>query len=182
MTKIDDLIARVAARARAECPTLPPPVGDPDVNAAEDALGFHLPPLLARLYRDVANGGFGPDYQLFPLVGEGPTAVDVYREERAHAGGTGWPAGVLPILHWGCGMYAAVDCTTASSTVLLFEPNVYQGDWADAWFLDAETLDGWLEGWLSGNAWYEEENLGNTEPPEPRPWTDARERLARIRG
>ena len=39
------------------------------VEAAENELGFHLPPLLSQLYTQVANGGFGPGYGIFGLEG-----------------------------------------------------------------------------------------------------------------
>jgi hypothetical protein len=48
---------------------LPPPVNRQAVTAAEDRLGFALPSLLARLWAEVANGGFGPGYGLFGLEG-----------------------------------------------------------------------------------------------------------------
>lgn len=39
------------------------------VAAAENELGFQLPPLLSQLYTQVANGGFGPGYGIFGLEG-----------------------------------------------------------------------------------------------------------------
>ncbi|WP_326830325.1 SMI1/KNR4 family protein [Streptosporangium sp. NBC_01810] len=126
MTDIDDLFRRVSVKAGTPGEPLPPPATAEEVAQAEIILGFGLPPVLARLYCEVANGGFGPDYQLFPLAGEGRTAVNVYREERSMSESGGevhWPADVLPILDWGCGMYAAVDCRSSEGTVLVFEPN-----------------------------------------------------------
>ena len=32
------------------------------LQRVEDAPGFALPPLLASVYREVGNGGFGPDH------------------------------------------------------------------------------------------------------------------------
>lgn len=48
-----------------------------------------------------------------------------------------WPEGVLPISHWGCAMYACVDCHSPGATVLLFEPN--GGDCDHSWFVDSVT-------------------------------------------
>src|SRR5258708_36322398 len=43
------------------------PVTQAYLTQAEEMLGFLLPPLLKRIYRDVGNGGFGPGYGLAPL-------------------------------------------------------------------------------------------------------------------
>ncbi|MFG3437788.1 SMI1/KNR4 family protein [Nonomuraea sp. NPDC047897] len=178
MTDIDDLLRRVSAKASVTMEHLPPPATAEEVAQVERILGFRLPPVLVRLYREVANGGFGPDHQLLPLRGEGRTAMSDYQEERngSESGGDAhWPADVLPILDWGCGMYAAVDCRRPEGTVLLFEPNGVSGDWHRAWYVDAERLTDWLETWLSGTGWYEEDA---DEDGEMRPWEQARQRLA----
>jgi len=104
MSAPSDIVARVRERALQERGELPARVGEWEVAAVERELGFPLPRLLVRLYQEVANGGFGPAYLLLPLVGEGRTAVAEYGPCEY------WPHGVLPILDWGCGMYAAVDC------------------------------------------------------------------------
>src|SRR5690242_756365 len=114
MTDHADLLVRIAARAREDDPMMPLKTGLPDplsagaIEKAEIVLGFRLHPLLAAIYRDVADGGFGPDYQLMSLI-DGPTgehAVSRYIQERTNNAGTewAWPEGVLPILTWGCGM------------------------------------------------------------------------------
>ncbi|WP_432835694.1 hypothetical protein [Dactylosporangium sp. CA-092794] len=69
MTDYSALLARIAARALEDEPTmplahLPAPLRAEDIERAEGRLGFGLHPLLAAVYRDYANGGFGPDYQL----------------------------------------------------------------------------------------------------------------------
>ncbi|MEU9703544.1 SMI1/KNR4 family protein [Streptomyces sp. NPDC047981] len=181
MTAIEDLVPRVATKARATSETLPPTASAEEVASAEAALGFALPPLLARLYREVANGGFGPEYQLLPLVGAGRTVLSEYRSERsASAEGETpyWPAGVLPILDWGCGMYAAVDCRSETAAVLLFEPNIMADDGAAAWFVDAESLAGWLETWLAGTGWYREDADEADDVATPVPWKRATARIA----
>ncbi|MEU8252223.1 SMI1/KNR4 family protein [Nonomuraea sp. NPDC048916] len=179
MTNVDDLLRRVWLKANATAEQLPPPATTEEVAQAESILGFRLPPVLVRLYREVANGGFGPDYQLFPLLGEGRTAVNVYREERSTVDpdkeATHWPADVLPVLDWGCGMFAAVDCRSPEGAVLLFEPNGIDNEWHHAWYVDSESLAGWLETWLSETGWYEE---GADEDGEMRPWETAWQRLS----
>ncbi|MEU4835403.1 SMI1/KNR4 family protein [Streptosporangium sp. NPDC023615] len=178
MTGIDDLLRRVSAKAGATTEHLPPPVTAQEVAHAERSLGFRLPPVLTRLYREVANGGFGPDYQFLPLLGEGRTAVNDYHRERdgsGPGGDTHWPAEVLPVLDWGCGMYAAVDCRGSEETVLLFEPNGIDGGWHRAWYVDSESLIDWLETWIAETGWYEEDV---EEDGDMRPWDPAQRRLA----
>ncbi|GAA2601019.1 SMI1/KNR4 family protein [Actinomadura fulvescens] len=182
MTDPDSLIRRVVAKAHEITPRLPPALSPAQIAVAEETLGFWLPPLLARLYQEIADGGFGPDYQLYPLNAGETTAVNVYQAERAESARSEdphWPAGVLPILTWGCGMYAAVDCVDAQTPVLLFEPNAFDGDWAETWFVDAPTLEDWLESWLSDTGWFSVDGHEAVEDlPEPTPWTQATERLS----
>ncbi|TLP62488.1 SMI1/KNR4 family protein [Microbispora triticiradicis] len=179
MADVDDVIRRVSAKALSVEGQLPPTAEAEELVQAEKQLGFPLPPVLARLYREVANGGFGPDYQFFPLLGEGRTAVSVYLEERSMSlscAAAFWPAGVLPILDWGCGMYAAVDCQSSEGAVLLFDPNpIDNDDWHLAWFADSKSLINWLETWLSGRGWYEEDTDGGGDM---QPWEMARARLS----
>ncbi|WP_028805135.1 SMI1/KNR4 family protein [Streptomyces sp. 142MFCol3.1] len=169
MTDIEQLLARVSSEARNTrpwgWPSLPAPVDRAAVARAEATLGFPLPPLLAALYLRIGDGGFGPSYGLLPLLdgppsGE-PAVVPQYLANRKSARKDPdwpWPEGILPISHWGCGMYACVDCHDPRGPVLLFEPN---GDTAEAaWFVDAPDLTTWLRIWLDGTGWYEEANDG----------------------
>ncbi|MFC8514321.1 SMI1/KNR4 family protein [Streptomyces sp. NPDC057257] len=179
MTENEQLLARVAAKARNTRPwgwtSLPAPVDAATLARAEAALGFPLPPLLAELYLRIGDGGFGPEYGLLPLLdsppaGE-PAAVVQYLTNRADAlqdPEWPWPEGVLPISHWGCAMYACVDCHTPEAPVLLFEPNAGQAD--HAWYVDAPSLTDWLHTWTAGTGWYEETNEGMDLPP----WDDFR--------
>ncbi|MFB7608372.1 SMI1/KNR4 family protein [Streptomyces gardneri] len=181
MIAIEGLVPRVAAKAKATSTALPPTASAEEVAAAEAVLGFALPPLLASLYREVANGGYGPDYQLLPLVGAGRTVLSDYQSERSSSaeGATPyWPAGVLPILDWGCGMYAAVDCRSETAAVLLFEPNAIVDDGAAAWFVDAGSLAEWFETWLAERGWYQEDADEHDDVAEPTPWEMAASRIA----
>ncbi|MFC9330737.1 SMI1/KNR4 family protein [Kitasatospora sp. NPDC057015] len=181
MTDHGGLVRRVAERARSREQALPAPVSARELADAEDELGVALPPLLARLYREVANGGFGPGYQLLPLVGPGRTVLAVHRAEQERVRGgesPRWPAGVVPVMDWGCGMFAAVDCLGGAGTVLLFEPNGVVDRWEDAWYVDADCLAGWLETWFAGMAWYEEISGAGMRATEPRPWEEVEARLS----
>lgn len=176
-----DLLARIATRSRADEPMmpldggLPAPLPAERIHAAEERLGFRLHPLLAAVYREVANGGFGPDYQLLSLV-DGPTseqAVDHYLRARRDNAGTpwAWPEGVLPILTWGCAMYACVDCRSDDGTVLLFEPN--PGDPDEAWYVDAPSLADWFERYITDTGWWNQTDGGDDDLE---PWPEVRSR------
>ncbi|MEU8930551.1 SMI1/KNR4 family protein [Streptomyces sp. NPDC048409] len=183
MTEIEQVLTRVAAQARDSrpwgWPSLPAPVDAATLDRARETLGFPLPPLLAALYEQVGDGGFGPSYGLLPLLDAAPSgepaAVTQYLANREYGRKNPewpWPEGVLPISHWGCGMYACVDCRTPQATVLLYEPNADAAD--GAWFVDAPTLTDWLCVWMDGTGWYEESDEGT----DLAPWDDFRIRTA----
>jgi hypothetical protein len=91
------------------------------VREAEGLVGFPLPPLLRRLYLEVADGGFGPYCGLLGLAAghshNGLTALDLYR--HAHEISPlplypDWwflPYRLLPLCEWGCGIYSFIDCS-----------------------------------------------------------------------
>lgn len=182
MTDVDSLMRRIVIRAHDDNANLPAPVGDDRIAEAESKLGFTLHPLLARLYRDVADGGFGPDYRLLPLLGPTSSVVGEYLKRRERSIGTEypeWPAGLVPILTWGCAMYAAVDCHSEQGPVLLFEPNAYEGGaWDKCWLLDSESLIAWLEAWLNKTSWAEINAQAGADFVELEPWKQAGIRLA----
>ncbi|MGP3691303.1 SMI1/KNR4 family protein [Streptomyces sp. IBSNAI002] len=182
MTVMDNLVQRVATRAASDSDDLPDPVDAARIAEAERQLGFALHPLLARLYREVADGGFGPDYRLLPLLGPGSSVVGEYltrREASVGAEHPQWPEGVVPILTWGCAMYAGVDCLGEVGQVLLFEPNPHSGgSWEQCWFLDSTSLAAWLETWLAGTGWFEEDAFDRDDLIEPQPWEQGAHRLS----
>jgi SMI1 / KNR4 family (SUKH-1) len=173
MTSEMELLARLVSRAQADGADRSSRLDDRAVRQAEAALGFALHPLLATVYREVADGGFGPDYQLLSLIGESAeTAVGEYLSRRSENAGTdwAWPEGVLPILHWGCGMYACVDCRSPAGTVLLFEPN--PGDPHLAWYVDSPSLAGWFTHYVEDTGWWVAAEDGEDVDEMP-PWPDA---------
>lgn len=182
MKNFDQLLGRVAVEA-AKSDRIQPPISEKELEEAEQLLGFRLHPFLAALYRSVGNGGFGPADSLLSLLSPHPDDEDSVVQSylgRIPPEGTdtwwSWPKGVLPILDWGCAMFACVDCGSEDGTVLLFEPNAISGqDLSRAWFVDAGSLAEWLETWLTGKGWYEEnavdENFDMTL------WADASSRL-----
>jgi hypothetical protein len=70
---IQELRARIQVAPRhpmwhGDKPGLHPPASSEALAAAEVMLGFHLSALLRRIYEDVADGGFGPAYGIFPIA------------------------------------------------------------------------------------------------------------------
>lgn len=152
-----------------------PPVSFEEIAQAETALGFPLPDLLRRLYREVGDGDWGPGYGLPPLL----AVVDTMRSLRAEED---WPLAVLPLCGWGCSYASYVDCAPPDLPVLHCDWDL-RGDWdgAGARF---ETLLGLLDlpdkqayrrlkCWPDGRsleaflrAWADEEDLSGLSLPE----------------
>src|SRR5690242_12415879 len=110
---IDRIRERISDRLRATDgadlvpPKVFPPATPAAVEAAEQALGFALPPLLRQLYLEVGNGGFGPGYGLSG-VPEGAVddtgyhIVDLYQGFLAAREADlvwRWPERLLPVCH-----------------------------------------------------------------------------------
>ena len=126
--------------------------------------------LLARLSDRIRADGGGPgDPMSQRTLDEAEQRLTLRRE----GAGTewAWPEGVLPILDWGCGMYAAVDCRSEAGTVLLFEPN--PGDPDAAWFVDSDSLAAWFEHYLADTGWWIAAEEGD-DPGEMPLWTEKR--------
>ncbi|MEV5210412.1 hypothetical protein AB0K35_23355 [Micromonospora sp. NPDC053740] len=135
----------LAALATDAVDPLPPlePASVQAVNDAERVLGYPLPPLLRRIYVEVANGGFGP---VLGVAGGctddlGRTAVDRLHPRE--------PAGLLPIAYWGCAIYSYVDCAGQRAVMWGFDPNSGLGE--HSFYPEGISLVDWLDGWLNGS-------------------------------
>lgn len=125
----------------------PPPASESALRSAEASLGLALPPLLARIYREVASGGLGPAYGLLALGNDDRAAFD-RTIWRWRADGRE-PTTLLAILHWGCGIYSLVDAASPDARMWAYDPN--PSDEPDvAIFRQELTLARWLELWLDG--------------------------------
>jgi hypothetical protein len=139
-----------------------PPVMPEAVAAAESQLAFRLSDLLRRLYIEVGNGGFGPGFGLIPLsaesLGQNPPPEaefdllgDYRRLVHRYVGkpGGGWPAGLVPVFYFGCGVFELVDCGDAAGPVVGFDPDsddlatLVRREWSAA-----PSLERRLEAWL----------------------------------
>jgi hypothetical protein len=131
-----------------------PPTTWEAVKDAVKELGFPLPPLLGRLWVEVANGGFGPGYGLFGLAGghvaQGSelTVADGYLMDLDEPGSEvlyegGWPKKLVRICDWGCWHASAIDCTTSEGEVV---------DLPESGGLNrkAMTFAQWMEAWVNG--------------------------------
>ena len=106
----------------------------------EARLGFTLPPLLARVYTEVADGEFGPGYGLLSLENLEPdeqSLSEVYLEFRAG----GWPEGLLPLWDWGCAMWSCLDGRSDEGPIITSN----QGEFTVTHF----TLHDWLHAWTT---------------------------------
>jgi hypothetical protein len=160
----DELTARAEAIERsmttpAERP-LPAPASEEQLKAAERRLGFALPPLLRRLYAEVANGGVGPGPGMLGVKGgqandHGKTVEDLYaemleavQENRRWV----WPAGLLPIVDHS-EMYVCVDATAPHRIVEFdfeeLDEEGRDGGWSRAFSDVAASFEEWLTAWLA---------------------------------
>ena len=146
----DELIAGVISLHRKRGWRLDyPPATESQVEAAEQAIGFLLPPLLCRLYREVGNGGFGPCRAFLGLsggyadedIGKALTLADVYAVCHDPKEAL-LPDGLVPVRNWGCARRSCLDCTAPEVPVQLFvgvERRLVP---------DAPSLAEWLARWL----------------------------------
>lgn len=149
----DQLIADLRARVAGS------PATETEIQSAEICLGFSLPPLLRRVYSEVADGGFGPGYGIYRVSPE-PVA-GLGQESILHAYNVltrdpHWPAKILPLCDWGCGNWSCLDLRTDQTRVLTCAE--------ERGFYDTgRDLGSWLLAWLSGvNLWEEMFDNGKT--------------------
>ena len=124
------------------------------VRAAEALVGFRFPPLLIRLWTEVANGGFGPGYGLLGVEGGFPfddhgalTIAENYRSCTP-----AWPGRLLPICGWGCFNESAIDCSTPEAAIVDLPENVIvqmQKTGNDP-PPKGMTFAQWMEAWVDG--------------------------------
>lgn len=169
-----ELIAAVRRRAQdpatrtdqaAVSPTTIAPVAtEVEIVRVEARLGLRIPQVLRAIYASVGNGGFGPGYGLMGLPGgftddQGNSADQLYelfRQPDPEDSTWHWPAGLLPICHWGCAMYSCIDCSTDEGRVLLWDPNVWDRQTPVATVLRVghPNVAEWFGGWAAGtNIW-----------------------------
>ncbi len=125
------------------------------VNAIEQKLG-PLPDDLRRIYTRVSNGGVGPGYGLIGLRGgvKDDEERDVEQtlqwiREWTKEGDLVWPSNLVPILHFGCGIYACIDMRNGQ--IVDFDPNAWDetdSTWNQCFSTLAPSFRDWWERWL----------------------------------
>jgi hypothetical protein len=142
---------------------LPEPATPEALDAAEARLGVELPPLLRRLYLEVANGGFGPGSGIVGVRGGWTTdrgrSIEDLSEEMGDSATENarwvWPAGLLPLVDYGT--FGCVDAATAEGRIVDWDPDELDrrgpdGGWSRSFHEVAPSLAAWLETWLDAPA------------------------------
>ena len=125
------------------------PVSEAALADAEKHLGFALPPLLRRLYAEVADGGFGPGAGILKLSDVLRTFDDLKKDPPGPRGQK-WPGDLLPITHGEPGH----DCVNIGTGAVIFwdEEELASGGsdkvWKRSFKPEAPDLAAWLEKWL----------------------------------
>jgi hypothetical protein len=124
------------------------PASDEALDHAELVIGYPLPPLLRRLYAEVANGGFGPFSGVEGVDGghtDGVGMLTDYVEWRDEEMPEDFPArmpGVVSFCDFGCAMWALLDCRTPGGKIMFLDEGTLHP-------LDL-SLARWFELWLAG--------------------------------
>ncbi|MFE3450287.1 SMI1/KNR4 family protein [Nonomuraea sp. NPDC059194] len=131
------------------------------VDEAERAMGLRLPPLLRRVYLEVANGGLGPGGGILgvPVTGTAQPADVVECHAAWNAGPDPFvPSGLVWLCDWGSAIWSLVDCRDPAGPMWLWDPmGPYLSSDAvksvDRTSLVAQnmTLAEWLTEWLNGS-------------------------------
>ncbi|MET7828946.1 SMI1/KNR4 family protein [Streptomyces sp. NPDC005386] len=141
----DELIAAVRAAVCAR--DLPPPASPADIARAEAVIGAAFPPLLRRLYLEVADGGFG----IWPVLSVTDNGEwfsdeqDIMEAHRQWASNPVKPPGVVPLMDRGCAMWTLVDFTTPEGRIWDWDPHQ-----CCVLVPTILSLKEWLAGWLDG--------------------------------
>ncbi|MEV1204449.1 hypothetical protein [Microbispora rosea] len=116
----DELVEAIRA-----IPGLLPPVSPDVVDEAERVIGHSLPPLLRRLYLEVANGGFGPGRGILSA----PTrcayhsrGITFYHEIWNARSDPYVPPGLVWLHNWGTAMWSLVDCRDPAGPMWIWDP------------------------------------------------------------
>jgi hypothetical protein len=148
----DEIVDALRARIVQGRPVDPPgrswaprPASAEVIAEAERMVGFALPPLLRRVYGEVANGGVGPFAGIQGLGTEGYMVADYVESQSARRvpdpdEPPELPARVLFFCDFGCAQWALLDCRHPEGQMWWWESG-------DRWKLDL-SLREWLCAWL----------------------------------
>lgn len=133
-----------------------PPASLEQIAASEAVLGFALPPLLRRIYLEVANGGFGPGYGVLGVEGgfvdyADQTAVGWHQalDGRGVDGEEAWPP-ALAFCSWGCLVYSVVEARPPYAVSYVDFSGDDETLVEPVFIAHKPTLELWFEDWLAG--------------------------------
>ena len=136
------------------------------IRRAERSMRLTLPPLLRRLYLEVANGGFGPNRAFLGVKGGftdedlGGTLVEAYRntpkkpircplcemDDIEHW--QTWPDRVVPVVNWGCARFSCIDFGTPGAPMLYWDGDAQPHPGPTTLEREEKSLFAWLKSWL----------------------------------
>ena len=135
---------------------LPAPATPEALERAEARMGLAIPPLLRRLYGEVANGGFGPSSGIIGIQGgwtdqDGRTVEALFAmmsEGDPDEPRWRWPAGLVPIVDespaWTC-----IDASDPRGPIVDFDwEEIEYGGWNAAFSEVAPSVEQWLSDWV----------------------------------
>ncbi len=113
--------------------------------------GLILPVFIRRIYKEVADGGFGPAYGINPLMGDDTDSVATWDRLFQNANhdepkGPQWPSHLIRLCEAGCNMFYAVDIRHENSPV--FKVEITNSNNVNDWLSVASTsVVEWLDQW-----------------------------------
>jgi hypothetical protein len=142
-----------AAMSTPVAATLPSPADPAAVVKAEAELGFALPPVLRRVYLEVADGGFGPGGGLMSLAGATAAYARLGIGDELPRG-RAWPQRLIPIREVDPG-FDCVDASSPAGRIVAWDPEdlrEFSGEkaWKASFSEIAPSVEAWLEEWVGG--------------------------------
>ena len=148
VTKADRIAADMSAPVET---TLAPPSETAALEGVEAELGFSLPPVLRRVYLEVADGGFGPGAGLTSISASAAAYARLRTGAQLPHGRT-WPERLLPIVGVDPG-YDCVDASSAEGRIVAWDPDglgEFSGEkaWNRSFSEVSPSVEAWLEDWV----------------------------------
>lgn len=128
------------------------------LSLAESELSFPLPRFVQSVYREVADGGFGPGYGLRQLRADDVYSVvnsaKGFQKARLEDARCDWPNQFVSLCSWGCNIFSGIDCSRDEAPVIRFDPERVDWDGTEpiskSLVPEADSLEEWLTAWLDG--------------------------------